>query len=73
MLERRFEVEHNPLPDREACICLWTEAATSGKPPKTMVHFNDGSIVSRDHRPLSDGGFVSMFEDVTEGLWTRRR
>ncbi|SDR62424.1 PAS domain S-box-containing protein/diguanylate cyclase (GGDEF) domain-containing protein [Rhizobiales bacterium GAS113] len=70
VLERRFEAGHNPSQDREECIRLWMEGAGSSKPSKTMIHFNDGSIVCRDHQPLSDGGFVSIFEDVTEGLQT---
>ncbi|MFI5015145.1 MAG: EAL domain-containing protein [Hyphomicrobiales bacterium] len=70
VLERRFEVGHNPSGDREECIRRWTEIARARVPAKTMVRFNDGSIVCRDHQPLSDGGFVSIFEDVTQGIQT---
>ena len=34
------------------------------------MRLNNGHVVSRDHQPLSDGGFVSIFEDITEGLKT---
>ncbi len=70
ILERRFEVGHNPSDDREECIRLWTEIASARVPKKTLVRLNNGDIVCRDHQPLSDGGFVSIFEDVTEGLKT---
>jgi diguanylate cyclase (GGDEF)-like protein/PAS domain S-box-containing protein len=70
ILERRFEIGDNPSGDRDACIRLWTEGVNATTVTKTMVGFKDGRTLCRDHLPLPDGGFVSIFEDVTEGLRT---
>ncbi|SDR52915.1 PAS domain S-box-containing protein/diguanylate cyclase (GGDEF) domain-containing protein [Rhizobiales bacterium GAS113] len=70
ILERRFDIGVNDSEDREACIRDWTQAVSAKTTTKTMVRFKDGRVLCRDHLPLSDGGFVSIFEDVTEGLRT---
>ncbi len=70
ILERRFEIGRNPSADREECIRLWTEIVGSRIPGKTLIELNNGRVICRDHQPLSDGGFVSIFDDVTEGLHT---
>jgi diguanylate cyclase (GGDEF)-like protein/PAS domain S-box-containing protein len=70
ILERRHEIGIRPVEDLEECIRRWTESASAGQPSKTMIGFKDGRVLCRDHLPLSDGGFVAIFDDVTEGLTT---
>ena len=70
ILERRFEIGINDSDDREGCIAAWTQAVRERTTNKAMIRFKDGRVLCRDHLPLADGGFVSIFEDVTEGLRT---
>jgi diguanylate cyclase (GGDEF)-like protein/PAS domain S-box-containing protein len=70
ILGRRYEIGIRPIEDLDECIRRWTKSASASQPSKTMIGFKDGRVLCRDHLPISEGGFVAIFEDVTEGLAT---
>ena len=54
--------------DPEGTLALQKNFVRDGEAGLAITRLTDGRSISISHRPLPDGGFVAIFEDITERL-----
>ncbi len=59
--------------DSDGTIALQQGFVREHKPGSLVEHLTDGRNIAIAHRPTPDGGFVAIFEDITERLRTEER
>jgi len=59
--------------DPEGTLALQQKSIRKGGEDSAIVHLTDGRSISVSHRPMSDGGFVATFDDITERLLTEEK
>ncbi len=66
ILESRLREGRYPGGDADHYLAYLDDIVAGGKPFKDVIQFHDGRIISLVYQPLSDGGWVSTHEDVTD-------
>ena len=57
---------HNPGSNAEKMLAEYTERLIENKEPAIVRHLADGRVVAVRHRPMTGGGWVGTYEDITE-------
>ncbi|MEX0628175.1 MAG: EAL domain-containing protein, partial [Cucumibacter sp.] len=52
--------------DRDQVLKHWQDVGRSGQPHDEIVELGDGRAISLVHRPMKNGGWVAVHEDITE-------
>ena len=66
ILEHRFQHGAMPKQGREDYVRSRMELVSNATPAKEDVELEDGRIISCQHHPMTDGGWVATHEDITE-------
>ncbi len=57
---------HGPGCNAEQMLAEYTERLIENKEPALVRHLADGRVVAVRHRPMTGGGWVGTYEDITE-------
>lgn len=66
ILEHRIGVGAYNGPEAEQYIKDRIGIVTEGKPTESLLQLGNGRVIAVNHQPMTDGGWVSTHEDVTE-------